>query len=94
MVSEAILNAAPENELIHNTMRKKEGRRKTMWSENCNWANRTKGICPFFLADKDKRFSAECVHENCAWYSTKNQKFTSPSDTSLFTSAKSIFAKW
>lgn len=71
MVSEAILNAAPENELIHNTMRKKEGRRKTMWSENCNWANRTKGICPFFLADKDKRFSAECVHENCAWYSTE-----------------------
>lgn len=42
-----------------------------MWSENCNWANRTKGICPFSLADKDKRFSAECVHENCAWYSTE-----------------------
>lgn len=42
-----------------------------MWSENrSNWSNRTKEICPFSLADKDKRFSAECVHENCAWYST------------------------
>lgn len=39
-----------------------------MWSENCNWANRTKEICPFLLADQDKIWSTECVHENCAWY--------------------------
>ena len=46
-----------------------------MWSENrSNWANRTKEICPFSLADKDKRFSAECVHENCAWYSTERRE--------------------
>lgn len=43
-----------------------------MWSENrSNWANRRKEICPFLLADKDKRWSAECVHENCAWYVAK-----------------------
>lgn len=46
-----------------------------MWSENrSNWSNRTKEICPFSLADKNKRFSAECVHENCAWYLAERGK--------------------
>ena len=46
-----------------------------MWrAENRNWVNREKGICPFLLADKDKRFSAGCVHENCAWYVAERGK--------------------
>lgn len=40
-----------------------------MWkAENCNRSNRAQEICPFLLADKDKRWSADCVHEKCAWY--------------------------
>lgn len=43
-----------------------------MWSENrSNWANKTKEICPFLMTDKDKRWSAECVREKCAWYVAK-----------------------